>query len=1261
MSDLLKIGMERASAYGRRALEFARSRRARRIGTWVLATILLLGVVSYFAVPMVLHNLLVGQVAKQLKRPVSVGRIGFNLYTLRLDIDQLHIAEPDNSQPFVDVGHIRVRVGWTSLFRLAPVIKEVSITKPSIHVVREAEQRFNFSDLLESPNPPPPPPKEKPAGKPQRFAVSNIRLTDGEIRFEDQVLSQQHRIEHIQLGVPFIANLPADVDIYVQPLLQMVIDGSPLRIAGRAKPFANPPESVVDLRLHKLDLQRYLGYAPKRIAIKIPQGTLSADLQVHFVNATASSPRPRIAVSGAVALDRLAVHDGVNAPLIELGHAEVKLTDVEPLENVIALQKIWIDGLVAHATLNHDGTTNFTSVIGSEPAPAAAPSAAAPAAPLTQSAAAPAQKSQMDVSLASFAMANSAVKLTDNRNATPNSLSLDDIHVGVQKFRTTGQTPAPFDVSAKLGSGGSIAAKGAVDLAQSQATTDLSIDQIDLPGLQGFAQPTFAGNVASGKLSVHANLLTHFANGPFNIHIEPANISIENFKVDDPKRETPIQWKTLAIAIGQVDLASHQAIVNEVHSDGINLFVRRGKRGELSLASLIRSAPPPTPQERRAARAARVAKASKPAKSAKGPPEKSWTYKVASIALENTAARVHDDSTPRPADLSVAPLNIHLKNVSDDLSKPMTLDIAGTLNKKGSFKVTGTAAPIPLKADLRVSTDHLNLAPLNPYVASKLNATITSAALTLKGGLGLDNSHKDFHVSYKGDVALGNVMVLDKVTGDPFVQWKTLSVTRINVKSGAGAPYAHIGAIALDDFYARVILRKDGTMNLKDVLATEKAPPTSLTRTQQPPGAAPAPTAPAPSEPVTRGAVTSAPVPSAPGPNADIEVGKTTLQHGHVNYSDSFIQPNYSADLTDITGNIGKFGSGTTEPAEVLVDGKVNGSSPLDITGSLNPLAPKASLDITAKADGVELTGLTPYSSTYAGYPIVKGTLTVNVHYILKDDQLTAENHILLDQLTFGDPLPGAKTSKIPLRLAIALLKDSNGRIDLNIPVSGSLNNPQFSVWDVVIGALKTIILKAATAPFNLLASAIPGFHGSEQLAYVEFAPGRATLTPEAQKSLETLASALQQRPSLRLSIEGRIDPALDRDGLREAMLLDRMKTEKIKHEGGNADLDKVELTPAESTKYLTRVYKAAKFAKPTNFVGLDKSLPPDEMKKLLLANIQVTDKDLQHLADARAAAVRKFMSEKVDPGKLFLVPSKLTPEGISDKGKTTRVDLSFE
>ncbi len=523
-----------------------------------------------------------------------------------------------------------------------------------------------------------------------------------------------------------------------------------------------------------------------------------------------------------------------------------------------------------------------------------------------------------------------------------------------------------------------------------------------------------------------------------------------------------------------------------------------------------------------------------------------------SIALDNTAARLIDESTPRRADLNVAPLNIHIKNVTEDLAKPITLDVAGTLNKKGTFNVTGTLAPIPLKANLQIATDKLNLAPADPFVASKLNATITSAALTMKGALGLDNSHKDFLVSYKGDVALGNVMVLDKLTRDPFVQWRSLSVTRINMKSGEGPLYAHIGAIALDDFYARIILRQNGTLNVSDVVAKEQAAPTSLTRTEQPPGgAAPAPVAPAPSAPSRR--------------RRSARSERSRWRAGHVNYSDSFIQPNYSADLTDINGKIGKFGTGTTEPAEVLVDGKVNGSSPLEISGMLNPLAPKAALDITAKADGVELTGLTPYSNTYAGYPITRGTLTVNVHYVLKDEKLTAENHILLDQLTFGDPLPGAKPSKIPLRLAIALLKNSKGQIDLDIPVSGSLNDPQFSVFDVVIGALKNIILKAATAPFNLLASAIPNFSGSgEQLAVVEFAPGTSTLTPEEKKSLDTLADALKQRPALRLSIGGRVDPAFDREGLREAKLLDQMKAVKAKKKGESADLDSIELTAAE-------------------------------------------------------------------------------------------------
>ena len=355
-----------------RTRELGRSRRVRKIGVIVVAVVLFLGVATYIAVPPVLRHVLTGSVASSIHRQVSVGKIRFNLYRLKLDLDQLHVGERDDPQkPFVDLGHLAVKVSWTSLFRLAPVVGEVVIDKPAIHVVRLSQQKFNFSDLLES-APAPAKPKPVAPSSPQRFAVSNIQLRDGEVTIDDQLLGKQHKVEKIQINVPFIANLPADVDVFVQPLVQMVIDGSPLRIAGVAKPFQATRDSVVDLKLHRLDLPLYVSYAPMKLPVKIPSGTLSTDLYLHFVQAES---QPLIRLNGTVALDQLDVRDTADAPLVALKHAEVKLTDVEPLGAVFYLRSIWIDGLLANVRLNPDGTNNLSSLASGSAAPAASPPA----------------------------------------------------------------------------------------------------------------------------------------------------------------------------------------------------------------------------------------------------------------------------------------------------------------------------------------------------------------------------------------------------------------------------------------------------------------------------------------------------------------------------------------------------------------------------------------------------------------------------------------------------------------------------------------------------------------------------------------------------------------------------------------------------------------------------------------------------------------------------------------------------------------------
>jgi hypothetical protein len=1259
----------------------------RKIAVIVVAVLLFLDPAAYLAVPPVLRHVLTGPVAGSIHRPVGVGKIRFNLYALRLDVDQLHVGERDSPKPFVDIGHLRVKVSWTSIFRLAPVVGEVLVERPQIHVVRESEQRFNFSDLLESGAPPE---KSKPAAPsaPMRFAVSNIQLRDGEVTFDDQPLGKQHKLERIQINVPFIANLPSDVHVSVEPLLQMVIDGSPMRIAGVAKPFEATHDSVVDLKLHRLDLPLYLSYAPMKIPVKIPSGTLSADVYVHFIQAES---QPLIRLNGTVALDQLELRDTADAPIAALRHAEVKLTDIEPLGAVFYLRSIWVDGLLAHVRLNPDGTNNFTSIAGGNAAPASPSVQAAPAGNVTQAAAPAAEKSAakapMDFQLDSFDLTNSAVEVQDNRGAAPAAVAVDTLGVGLKNLRMPGKSPATFTVNGKIRSGGAIAVKGALDLADSQVTAEAAIDQIDLPALQPFAQSILAATIASGKLSAKASVQTHFASDHFNVHAEPATVAIENFEMDAPReREKPVQWKSLSAAIGQFDLAAHQATVSEVRIDGMHLFVRRERGGKLSLASLMRGGPAPPPRSKRASmretkRMPRgTRRAAGKAVKAPAPPSQSWQYRIASVAMEQTDATFEDDNAPQPVKAAVAPLNLHLKDVSSDFTKPIAVEADGTLNRTGTFKVTGTAAIAPLKADLRVATKRLDLAFANPYVSSRLNATITSANLTMDGTVGLEQARHDFLVSYRGDASLGSVKMLDKLTNALFFRMNALDANKIDFALGKGPPKVHVGELALSNFYSRVILNKTGKLNLKDITAGPQEAPTSLTRATGAPGSKgavpPAPTStPTPAAAPSPAAATAPEVAPAASPspaepyagqpmNADIEVGKVTLKGGKVDYTDNFIKPNFTANLTEMEGKVGGFGTKSTSPAEVLLDGKINGSAPINIDGSISPLAPTAFVDIKAKANGIELTGLTPYSTKYTGYPIVKGTLTVDVHYLLDQGKLTADNHIFIDQLTFGDHVESPDAMNLPIRFAVALLKNSKGEIDLRVPVSGSLSDPQFSIGSVIWSAFKNLIVKVVTSPFSLIAAAFSGSGAQQDLGYIEFAPGYATLTPDSQKKLDTVAAALADRTALKLNISGRVDPAYDKDGYREASLEHSIEALSHKAEGESAEANAkaAAISKEDYNKYLAKVYGAGKFQKPRDFIGFAKTEPPDEMRKLILANTPVSDEDLQHLADARANAVRAYLSaKKVEAARMFIIAPKLDASGIKDQGKTTRVDLSLE
>jgi hypothetical protein len=284
----------------------------------------------------------------------------------------------------------------------------------------------------------------------------------------------------------------------------------------------------------------------------------------------------------------------------------------------------------------------------------------------------------------------------------------------------------------------------------------------------------------------------------------------------------------------------------------------------------------------------------------------------------------------------------------------------------------------------------------------------------------------------------------------------------------------------------------------------------------------------------------------------------------------------------------------------------------------------------------------------------------MRLKYFVEHSNLSAENNIYLDQLTFGEKVDSPTATKLPVLLAVSLLQDRNGVIDIKLPISGSLNDPKFSLGGIILQVFVNLITKAVTSPFALLGAA---FGGGEELGSVDFAPGRAALAPEAETKLKTLAKALNDRPGLKMDIAGRVDPGADREGIKRFSIERKIKSQKFKATEGSGSVDGIVIEPAEYEKYLTAAYKAEKFSKPRNFIGIAKSLPVPEMEKLMFDNEKATDEDLRRLANQRAQAVKDWLVEKgsLQAERLFLTAPRIGTENMKDQGGLMRAEFTLK
>lgn len=740
-----------------------------------------------------------------------------------------------------------------------------------------------------------------------------------------------------------------------------------------------------------------------------------------------------------------------------------------------------------------------------------------------------------------------------------------------------------------------------------QTTLDLKVADFELPRYMRDVPIPINFRIDSGRV----NCDFHLAYTQYK-EVQPSlvlsgNIALLDFLLNDKEGRQILKLPEFRISQLMVRPLKREVYLKEILVREPELNVARSSDGGINLLALVPALPARGVAEEPAEPAPTVEPAAAPAGTE--PAVKAPAFPVA-LDLDSfrvVAAKVDMKDEPPGGSFHavLAPIDLECAGISTAEGKRAQYKFSMKTDSNEAVDSTGSFSLNPISANVKFALAGLFLPKYAPYYAQFLRADISDGSVGAEGDAEVSLSGGELRAAYRGRSSLEKLNVADQKTGETLFGLGAVKVEGIEATFPPAA--LSIQEIAVTQPKINVVRNEDNSINLLLVL-----PPKEAGAKETPPP----------------GTVAATAVPAEKPPLPTISLGKLTVKDGAFSMRDKSLSPNYATTLDAIEVSLQGFAMDPTKqekPADFSFHAKQDNQSPISVTGKLLPNPDNLYVDTRVDVQDVQLSPFTPYSGRFIGYTIDKGRLRLDLQYSIRGRALDSQNRILLDQFTLGDRVDSPTATKLPVKFAIALIKDRHGQIKFNVPVSGSLDDPKFKIFPIVVRVLYNLIERAVMSPFAFLTG------GGEETNYVEFDYGSAVLKDEAVKKLKTIGEALADHPALRFEIRTETFEKLDGDSLRMQFLEDVLKAEKRRDKlgkaGANVPLAEIQLTAEEREKYLKEVYRSADIpGKPTGFLGTTKDIPSADMEKALLTTIQVTPDDLRRLAYQRAAAVKDYL-----------------------------------
>ena len=1212
------------SQFRLRLLQILSQKRTKRLGLGFLAFVVLTMVASSLVLPSYVKRLVIEQTQKEIGRKLEIAEIGFSPLTLTLTASGVNLFETDQKTAMLKLKKAELSLSIASLFRGALVMDEVQIDEPSLHIIRTSADgygRYNFSDILDRIAAMPK------SAAPFRFSLSNVQMQGGAIQFDDQVFDKHIQIDNVKLGLPFLSNFPSSSNSFVQPHLSAKINGAPFALQGRSKPFVDSLETSLAIDIVHLDLPSYVAYLPFPLPAKLQSAKLSTKLDLIFDRKNHQS---ELFLSGDVRIDSLSLQDKNDHELLKTHSVNAHIKQLNVLTVAASIDSLHIDTPEIRLDLDEKGQSNWNEILHfAKPKSDIVPPVAAKTS-LRETA-------KPVISIGEFLLDHGKLNFSDALHATPvQTVQINEIKLAAKQISTTlNAKPGLISLVAHLEENQALSFDGEYNAGNGDLAGNVSLDSLRL----GYFQP-IVNRYMVAKLNGVVSVKSQMNMRQGQLKFGEMGVQLNDLLIlPNAKDEGQVAIKSLRL--DKVDLNTETRLV---HVSGLTIAnmdadIRRDGDSKLSLLKIL--AP--------AISSGLSSTTETPARSGKDTQSSEWNVTLQNLVASESNLSFEDHAVSPVVTSKAQGISLTVENLSSDLNQAINMKWTSSINRKGKLSLLANATPKLRKISIDVNGQSLPVSSLYPYFSHLLNVELLSGSANLKGKIVLINSDaKPLMTNFEGDLSLNDFKMVENGEAEDFLYWKSVTLDGVNLSLGDTKQLIFLRKLGLNDFYTNLTLSEKGELNISDILVKKEAHPVVTANSVEQANSIAAP------KTLSNSAALN-PI--------EIKIEKTSLSGGNINFKDNYIKPNYQANLTGVSGDIGSISSIKPEAASLQLSGKIDDDAPLLISGTVNPLSSPIFVDIKGSASDIQLTRLSQYASKYVGYPIVKGHLSVEVAYHVENQKLVAENSLKLDQLTLGERIEGPNATSLPVNLAFALLRDNDGQIAVNLPISGSLSDPQFSLGSIIFKVFVNIITKAVTSPFAMLGSL---FGGGEELAYGEFAPGSSELTPTTITKLDSLAKALKERTKLKLDIAGRVDPTTDAESLRLASVDSKIKLIKLRElrkKNPAIQTQEVVVDEMDRKTYIEEVYSAEKMTKQRNLIGIAKTLAPSDALALVLRNTVVTQEDLRSLAQQRAEVVLDYMEQQGGIGKdrLFLIAPRLDNDGIKDQGVSNRVDFALK